>query len=709
LNVINKIKIPLILVGVLAITGIVMFSAEFISVEAIRDFADISPWLTGLGLVLIYGLKAFAMAFPTGLLYIAAGMVFSPIIGLIITYIGLALAMFLGYMLGRKLGHDRVFALISKRRKVADFLDSKESNLSLLCFIARVFPMPFSMVSLFFGAMKMPFCKYMILSLLGSSPFMIPFVVAGSYISNPLSPAFLIALGISIFVSLAIFVSYKTRIVTRARVTVFLVLAQIALISVAVDRLYNFVPAFAIISYAISIIMVLVLVKRDKATGYKIIWIIIIMGLPALGGILYLIFGNSRPTRHVKAHVDEHALIAKILDKDDIPPHAAAGRMSSTLKYIRQTSSYHPYINTETTYYPMGEDMFADMLADLQKAERFIFLEYFIISKSHMWEQILSILEQKAAQGVEVRLIFDDIGSLRLFTWKYVDFLEKKGIRVIRFNPIVPLIYPFMNNRNHRKIMVIDGYIGYNGGMNIADEYINKIERFGIWKDTGVRLMGDAVWSFTLMFIETWDAFCKKADRINDYETYKSDKRPDGQNGLVVPFGDSPLDNEQLAENVIIDILGQAQNYVYIFTPYLIISEKMIHALQMAAKRDVDVRIITPGIPDKKLVYRLTRSYYRYLLQSGVRIIEYTPGFLHAKGLISDDNVAIVGTINLDYRSLYLHFECATLLYNCDTIKKIKEDFEQTITQCREIPPDYRQSFFNELFDAVLHLFAPLM
>ena len=264
--------------------------------------------------------------------------------------------------------------------------------------------------------------------------------------------------------------------------------------------------------------------------------------------------------------------------------------------------------------------------------------------------------------------------------------------------------------------MVIDGHTGFNGGINIDDQYINLNDFLGVWKDTGVKLKGDAVWSFTLMFIETWNTFCKKKEheRITNYMTYKA---PESNikatemtsSGLVLPYGDTPLDREQLGENIYIDILSKAQQYVYIFTPYLIISEKMIYALQMAAKRGVEVRIVTPGTPDKWIVHRLTRSYYRYLLDAGVKIYEYTPGFLHAKSFVCDDEVAIVGSINLDYRSLYLHFECATLLYESSAIIDIKKDAVKTITESREILPDKRKLFFHELFDAVLHLFAPLM
>jgi len=311
---------------------------------------------------------------------------------------------------------------------------------------------------------------------------------------------------------------------------------------------------------------------------------------------------------------------------------------------------------------------------------------------------------------VDVRVVFDDIGSLGYFNTKYVKELNEKGIKIMRFNPLIPLISPFMNNRNHRKIMVIDGHTGFNGGINISDEYINLVPHWGIWKDTGLLLKGNAVWSFTLMFIETWNAFCKKDDeRISDYSLYKPASGETYQtDGLVIPYGDSPLGSERLGENIYIDILNQAVRYVYIFSPYLIISDKMIYAMNMAAKRGVDVRIVTPGVPDKAIVHRVTRSHYGYLLEAGVRIYEYSPGFLHAKSFVCDDEIAVVGSINLDYRSLYLHFECATLLYKSDTIAEIKDDALKTIAESREIVPG-RKRFHQELIDAVLHLVAPMM
>jgi len=501
---------------------------------------------------------------------------------------------------------------------------------------------------------------------------------------------------------------------SRLTATILLIIIQIVIIVLMASFARSTFPFIVYIGMAISMLVFLFIIKSNKASAYKISWVIILLAFPVVGGALYLLAGNKRPTRKIAAQINEHAIIAKLLDDDGNLPFLnkiECGRMYSLFQYIRNQSSYHAYKNTRVKYYTFGELMFEDMLFELAKAEKFIFIEFFIIKQSDMWDRLLEIMVQKAGQGVDVRLIADDLGSHTLFSRSYVAELRSKGIKVLRFNPLVPYLQLFMNNRDHRKIVVIDGHTAFNGGINISDEYINKKVRFGTWKDTGVRLYGDAVWSFTLMFIEMWDTFCKKDERITDYLSYKHQPVDMAEaDGFVLPYGDSPLDNEELGENIYVDMLNQAEKYVYVYTPYLIISEKMIQTLQLTAKRGVDVRLITPGIADKKLVHRLGRSYYNFLLEAGVKIYEYTPGFLHAKSFISDDEVAVVGTINLDYRSLYLHFECATLLFRSSAIEDIKDDFIQTLEESREVKlNDKKRRVWNELIDAILHLFAPLM
>ena len=492
-----------------------------------------------------------------------------------------------------------------------------------------------------------------------------------------------------------------------------IILQMVAIIAVTILILTR----FPLVSYAgmfISFLVFLFLLKKDETTIYRMTWIIIVLLLPSVGGVIYLLLGKEHFVRRsIYAHVKEHEIVAKLMDSDGNLPfvnQVTCGRMFSLMKYIRRSSSYHAYENTESKYYSMGAPMFEDMLKSISQAEKFIFFEYFIVCKGAMWDRLVTELEKKAAEGVEVRLIVDDFGSQKLFTNIYIAELRSKNIQVLRFNPLIPFFLVFMNNRDHRKILVVDGKTAFVGGMNIADEYIGLNNRLGVWKDTGLRLKGEAVWSFTLMFIEMWDTFCKTCERINTHTFYKAETDDTyTTDGLILPYGDSPLNRDRLGENIYIEILNQAQRYVYIFTPYLIISEKMIHALQMAARRGVDVRIVTPGVPDKKLVFRLTRSYYSSLLEDGVRIFEYSPGFLHAKSFVSDDEVAVVGTINLDYRSLYLHFENAVLLYRASSITDIRDDALQAIAESREVILAERKKQTISMIDALLHLFAPLM
>ncbi|MCL1924550.1 MAG: cardiolipin synthase [Defluviitaleaceae bacterium] len=482
-----------------------------------------------------------------------------------------------------------------------------------------------------------------------------------------------------------------------------IVLQMVFAFSIISFLLYRF-PHLGMIGTIFSIFVLLSLVKKDKPSAYKLIWVIFVLAFPILGGFIYLFLGDKKPTRKIAKFMREHAIIQKILDESE-----AYKKEDPFFNYITKSSGFKSYENTDTKYYNFGEKMFEDMILELEKAQKFIFLEYFIIKKGYMWETMLSVLTRKASENVEVKLILDDFGTA--FSNKYLKELRQKGIKVIRFNPLVPFLLLFMNNRDHRKIMIIDGEIAFCGGMNISDEYINKTNPFGKWKDTGLMLKGQGVWSFTLMFIEMWDTFSKKHERINDYLKYKGNSNFN-VSGKVLPFGDTPIDNEELGENTYVEILNRAKDYVYIFTPYLIVSDRILYAFQMAAKRGVDVRIVLPGIPDKKLIFRLTRSYYRFLIGAGVKIYEYTPGFLHAKSFVSDDKIAVVGTINLDFRSLYLHFECAVILENTDTIMVIKEDVLETIEVSNKISRkivNKRKAFIDEFIEAILHLFSPLL
>ena len=505
-------------------------------------------------------------------------------------------------------------------------------------------------------------------------------------------------------------VRFFSRILNRVTITVVLVALQL---------LWQFWVAFAITTgtgrvwvngllNALSLLIVLYLVRKDENSAYKVGWIALIGILPLLGGALYLAFGNKRPAKRLRLKMqaveDAHK---KDLVQEPGVLEGLDAREQGQSRYVAKYGPYPAWQNTRTQYFACGEAMYPQLLADLEKAEKSIFLEFFIVSHGCMWNGIEKILRRKAAQGVDVRLIYDDFGSLLGLPADFIVRMERAHIRCIPFNPVVPLLSLVMNHRDHRKIVVVDGNVAYTGGVNLADEYINAEKRFGYWKDAAIRLEGAAVWNFTVMFLNVWNAF---RSQETDYTVFAPTRLPAVQDGVVQPYADSPLDEEPLAETVYLDILSQAQRYVYIYTPYLAVGEEMLDALKNADKRGVDVRLILPGIPDKKLVFRLSRSYYLPLLRAGVRIYEFTPGFLHAKCYVSDDRVAVVGSINMDYRSLFLHFECGTLLFHNSQIAALRKDVERTLPQCREIMrSDCRTNLPGTALDSVLRLLSPLM
>lgn len=507
-----------------------------------------------------------------------------------------------------------------------------------------------------------------------------------------------------------IFKVFKSRLVLVG----VAILLQIIWWIFFMERLTRYSVVTNVCFRLVSVGILLYLIRKDVNSVYKIAWIILIMGFPLFGGVLYLLIGNKKPSKNlavrmalVKGEMGENLsqnrwILKELQDQDP----AVAGN----IRYIGEYGPYPVWKNTETKYFPSGEQMYASMLEDLKKAEHYIFLEYFIIQEGVMWNSMLEILEQKVKEGVDVRLIYDDVGCVSLLPFHYADQMEAKGIKCLAFNRFVPFLSLVMNNRDHRKILVIDGHTAYNGGINLADEYINRKVRFGYWKDTGIRLHGDAVFNFTLMFLEIWNAF-----RIPDldYSLFRPRRwHPEAfeSDGYVLPYADTPLDYEELGENVYVNILNQAKDYVYIATPYLLISDEMEHALCLAAKRGVDVRILMPGIPDKPTIFFMGKSYYPPLLNAGVKIYEYLPGFVHAKSYVCDDKIATVGTINMDFRSLYLHFECGTFLYGCKSVFDVKKDMEDCFPKCHQVTPgDCRQGMVGNMLTSVLRVLAPLM
>lgn len=501
------------------------------------------------------------------------------------------------------------------------------------------------------------------------------------------------------------------KVFSRTVVTALLIVIQVAWLAALLLRLGNSLPAIQTVLRILSLVAILFVIKSDMNPSYKIGWILLIAVLPILGGLMYVIFGNKRPTKNMRemlrAQLEKSA---EYLGTQESITGELDGGAAGLFKYLEGSAGYPTAKNTTVRYYRVGEEMYADLLPELEKAEKFIFLEYFIIRPGEMWDGVLEILKRKAAAGVDVRIIYDDMGCIDILPANYNATLEGWGIRTMAFNRFVPAVSLVMNNRDHRKITVIDGKVGFTGGINISDEYINVKERFGHWKDTGLMLKGPGVFNLTLMFLEMWNAFNKDGDGYAEFIPDSFEECGSADDGYVLSFSDNPLDNESVGESVYTDMLYQAKDYIYITTPYLAIDSELQTALCMAAKRGVDVRMITPGIPDKKLVYRLTRSYYPTLLRAGVKIYEYTPGFIHAKSFVCDDKLCVVGTINMDYRSLYLHFECGTLMYNNPEIKQVKKDDLDTMEKCRKVElSDMKTNFLGELFDSFLRSVAPLL
>ena len=461
-----------------------------------------------------------------------------------------------------------------------------------------------------------------------------------------------------------------------------------------------------------SVLIILGIVNNSKHLSSDMLWILSIMISPVFGTAIYLLLGAnllSSKTFHnilistmdaVKYYKQDPEVLKEAEEK--------APEYSGQFHYLSESAHFPLYRNTGFSYYGLGDEGYPVMLEELKKAEKFIFMEYFIIEEGQMWNGILEILKEKAAAGLDVRVLYDDLGSFFTLPFAYAQDLEKYGIKCIPFNKINPFIGSIANHRDHRKITVIDGKVAFSGGVNLADEYINVKVIHGHWKDNIIRITGEAVWSYTVMFLTHWNAL-RKTD--NDYNVFKVISEPTEQfDGYIAPYGETPLGDERTAQNIYLNILNQAKDYCYIFTPYLIIDTDFINSLILAAKRGVDVRLMTPGIPDKKIVYGITRSYYRLLIEGGVRIIEYTPGFVHAKVFVCDDKIATVGTVNLDYRSLYLHFENGTYLYDVSTIMDIKKDFLDAEAVSTEFNlKDRRIRPLTTFLIALLRVFAPLM
>ncbi len=510
------------------------------------------------------------------------------------------------------------------------------------------------------------------------------------------------------------------RVFSRVVLVSLAIALQLAWLFFMLFYLSSYYMPIAVFFNAVSLLAVLYIINRSGNPQVKMAWIVPILIFPLFGGLIFLLSGGKGPKKKLCLALDSSGELVRPHMKSNIPYDlsdpalplcADIDRPVAEQCHFLQEQGFTAYRDTAAIYYADCRAGWMHMMEDLERAERFIFMEYFIVNPGRMWDPVLEILKRKAAAGVDVRLMYDDVGSISYVPRTYAKEIESFGIKCVKFNPYRPVYAVVMNHRDHRKIMVVDGHIGYTGGINFSDEYIGEEIRFGEWRDNVLRLEGEAVRSMTLLFLQMWNAarptdteagvaaFMPAPDRVGEI------KCP----GLVQPYGDSPVDSRLLAEDVYLNLINQAARYVSIYTPYVVIDYEMTRALTLAARRGVDVRLVVPAIPDKKVVYELTQSHFPELIEGGVKVYKFTPGFVHSKVFLTDDRMAVVGSVNLDYRSLTLHFENACLLVDHPALTEIKADFEETFPRCEPVKPKKKRfSMLYELYLGLLRLFAPL-
>ena len=492
-------------------------------------------------------------------------------------------------------------------------------------------------------------------------------------------------------------------------------LLELAFLVFSYLSLQEHFPSIILWEHLLSVFTFFYLLNRSMDSRSKLSWMIIIALFPIFGTALLYFSLADLGVRRLKKRLEDATVQAS--DYLSTDPEVAdylsqSDRQLQKLAYFLEHSpaQFPIYRNTEVTYFPLGDDMLPALLEDLKKAERYIFMEYFIIDEGIMWGEILAILEEKAKAGLDVRVMFDGMNEMTTLSYDYIERLHKVGIKAQAFSPVKPILSTYYNYRDHRKITVIDGQVAYTGGVNIADEYVNKRERFGHWKDTALRLDGSAVQTLKALFLTMWTVTGIEDKR--DMEHYLQEKPQQRKSqGFVLPYGNSPLTYHKVAENVYLHLLNTSTNYVYIMTPYLILDDELVRAMTFAARRGVDVRIIMPGIPDKQYAFDIATTYFKALLEAGVRIFRYTPGFVHAKVFVCDGREAVVGTINLDYRSLHLHFECAAYLFRNQAVAQAEADFQDTLKKSQEITVEDCRNYplGRRMAGKMLRLIAPLM
>lgn len=492
------------------------------------------------------------------------------------------------------------------------------------------------------------------------------------------------------------------------------ILLQIIWFYLLLKNMTNYWAFLWLFTMAVSFCFLLFIMNQKLIPETKIYWLILILLFPIFGILSYILYHSSPSFINLKKRIKSGEEQAAKYKEDNIIQKLTnePKNIYSQINFFNH-NNFSIYENCEVKYYSYASDVYKDMLKALKQAKKFIFLEYFIISESAMWIEVLDILKEKAKNRVEVRVLYDDIGSAFHLKKNYISSLADSQIKMMSFFP--KTLFPATDNRNHRKSLIIDGEVVFTGGMNIADECIKKTKKYDVWKDSSIMIKGSAVFEFTKTFLTMWNANINIKSKINikfdeKFDKYRAKSKQYSKPGYIIPYHHNPFNQERVASRVYLNIINQATNYLYIFTPYLILDYSMKEALLLASKRGVEIKIITPGIPDKKLVYQVTRSYYKELLISGIKIYEYTPGFLHAKCFLSDDEIATVGAVNLDYRSLYTHFENGCYFYQGEIINTMKQDFIETLKSSREITTsDLSTNFFKTIWETILNLFSPLL
>lgn len=515
----------------------------------------------------------------------------------------------------------------------------------------------------------------------------------------------------------------------RTAFVIFSVLMQFAFFFVLANWMYRYSMLVYIICVLIGALVVIHIFNENSNSSFKMAWMLPVLIIPVFGTLMYIFVNLQFGTKIMRKRLD--MLDEQLHESEEYNREiydeleAVSDGENGLSRYLYNAGDFPAYKDNNIMFFPLGENKFEEMIKQLKAAKKFIFMEYFIVTDSYMWRTILDILKQKVAEGVEVRFMYDGMCSLVLLPFGYYKELESYGIQSRPFSQIRPVLSTVQNNRDHRKILVIDGETAFTGGINLADEYIDRLDRFGHWKDTAVMIKGDAVKCFTYMFLKMWQVAGKKSSiEQSELKKYILDVDADAcmhefdrknelirGGGYVIPYGDSPFSSERIGKRVYVDILNRASKYVHIMTPYLILDDEMIETLSYCAKRGVETVIIMPHIPDKIYAYLLARTYYLELINNGVQIYEYTPGFVHAKEFISDDERATVGTVNLDFRSMYLHFECGAYIYKNKVIDDIELDFQKTLEKCQKITPEdcRKYPWYKKAAGQILRLIAPLM